>query len=83
MARNRHSNKHIEAAVEYAESLGWRFEKVTGHAWGRIFCPHATRDGCMISLWSTPRVPENHARQVRRKIDSCPHPMPEDEGETT
>lgn len=32
--RPRHPNKHIEAAVQYAESLGWRFIKGHGHRWG-------------------------------------------------
>jgi hypothetical protein len=60
--------------VSYAERLGWRVEMSNGHAWGRLFCPHATREGCIISVWSTPRVPENHARQIRRKVDACAHP---------
>lgn len=73
MARFRHPNKHIERAVRYAESLGRRVVTSEGHAWGRLFCPHANRDGCIISVWSTPRNPENHARQIRREVDGCPH----------
>ena len=40
---------------------------------GRLLCPHASRGGCIVSVWSTPRVAENHARQIRSKVDSCPH----------
>jgi hypothetical protein len=32
-----------------------------------------TREGCIIAVWSTPRNPENHARQITRLVDSCPH----------
>ena len=56
----------IEKAVQYAEQLGWRVVMSNGHAWGRLFCPHSTRDGCIISVWSTPRNPENHARHTRQ-----------------
>lgn len=73
MARHRHPDKHIEKAVQYAESLGWRVELSNGHAWGHLLCPHATREGCIVGVWSTPRNPENHARQIRREVDQCPH----------
>jgi hypothetical protein len=73
MSRPRHPDKHIEAAVRYAEGLGWRVRKSKGHAWGRLLCPAGTRDGCIISVWSTPRDPENHARHIRRDVDGCPH----------
>jgi hypothetical protein len=73
MSRPRHPNKHIEKAVRYAESLGWRVQMSNGHAWGRLYCPHSGRDGCQMSVWSTPRKPENHARQLMREIDLCPH----------
>jgi len=60
-------------AVQYAESLGWRFEKASGHAWGFLKCPQATRQGCIVAVYSTPKSAGNHARQVCRKIDRCPH----------
>jgi hypothetical protein len=81
MGRPRHSNKHIELAVQYAEALGWRLEMSNGHAWGRLFCPHATREGCIVSVWSTPRNPENHARHIRREVDLCPHQLEETDHE--
>jgi hypothetical protein len=73
IARPRHPKPPIEKAVRYAEQLGWRVEMASGHAWGRLYCPQSSRDGCIISVWSTPRVPENHARHIRKFVDSCPH----------
>jgi len=75
MSRPRHSNKHIEAAVAYAEACGWRYVEAGGsaHAWGRMLCAFANRDGCTFSVYSTPRVPENHARHIRNKVDACCH----------
>jgi hypothetical protein len=26
-----------------------------------------------VGVWSTPRNPENHARQITRDVDLCPH----------
>ncbi|HXV62901.1 MAG TPA: hypothetical protein VEK15_19540 [Vicinamibacteria bacterium] len=68
MARPTHPRRVIEEAVQYADSRGWRFVEAGGssHAWGRLYCPEESREGCMLSVWSTPRVPENHARQIRR-----------------
>jgi hypothetical protein len=71
--RPRHTNKHIEAAVQHAESLGWRLVKGQGHAWGTLYCPLASREGCKIRIYSTPRNPEGHARQISRDVDSCAH----------
>ena len=78
MARSKHSNKEIEAALKHAEQHGWRVEKSgkSGHAWGRIYCPSndsECRCGefCISSIWSTPKSAANHARQIRRVVDYC------------
>lgn len=73
--RNLHPNKEIERAIQYAEHKGWRYKKAgnSAHAWGRLLCPQAMRDGCSMSVWSTPRNPDIHAQQIRRWINSCPH----------
>ena len=34
-----------------------------GHAWDRLYCPGATRDGCRIRVWSTPPNPEGHGQR--------------------
>jgi hypothetical protein len=73
MNRPRHPKPPVEAAVRYAEQLGWRVEMSNGHAWGQLLCPFVSREGCRVSVWSTPRVAENHARQIRKVIDRCPH----------
>ena len=82
MARPRHPDKHIEKAVRYAESLGWRVEISNGHAWGFLLCPQHTREGCSVTVNSTPRRPENHARKITRDVDLCPHPPNQDEGDS-
>ena len=47
MSRPRHPNKHIELAVQYAESLGWRVEMSKGHAGAILMSPkHAGRLHC-------------------------------------
>lgn len=73
MPRPSHPNKHIEAAVAYAELNGWRFVMRAGHAWARLYCAFADREGCSVSVWSTPRNAENHAKALRRVVDRCPH----------
>jgi len=72
--RPRHPNKEIEAAVAYAETQGWSWIKVSGHAWGKASLrASATETDAPFFVWSTPRVPEHHARQIKRDIDRCPH----------
>ncbi|HEY0210189.1 hypothetical protein [Acerihabitans sp.] len=66
-----HPNKHIQAAIEYALSKGWRFRHSKGHAFGRLTCGIPGHEEHQISVWSTPRIAENHAKQLRRRIDSC------------
>jgi len=72
---NNHKNKHIRAAVDYAIERGWRLE-VRGthaHAWGVLYCPWGRRGGCQKAVYGTPRVPEGHAKDIRRTVDQCPH----------
>jgi hypothetical protein len=62
MARARHPNKAIEAAIAEAESQGWLVVVGGSHAWGILYCPERGRDGHRFSVYSTPRVPEAHAK---------------------
>lgn len=76
MRRPKHPNKDVEAVLAHAEAHGWRIERARGHAWGRLYCPwndDECRCGefCIASVWSTPRNPINHARQIRRVVDGC------------
>ena len=70
-----HPNKHIREAIEYAVARGWRLRKSgrSSHNWGRLLCGAGARGGCSQPVHSTPRSPENHADDIRRKVDRCPH----------
>ncbi len=72
MARPRHPSKEIEAAVELAEARGWTVHLSSGHAWGHLYRPLGSRDGCRVSVWSTPRNAQNHAKGIRRAVERCP-----------
>lgn len=78
MSRRRHPDPHIEKALRYAESQGWRVEVLgpRAHGWGKMYCPHNDPDCrcgefCITVIWGTPKRPENHARQIRRVVDGC------------
>lgn len=75
MQRKKHPKKEIEKSIQYAESKGWRVKAAGGsaHAWARLMCPLKNREGCTMSVWSTPRDPSVHAEQIKRRVDSCPH----------
>jgi len=76
MERRKHPNKDVEAALAYAEARGWQVKQASGHAWARMYCPwndNECRCGefCIVSVWSTPRNPSAHARQIVRVVDGC------------
>src|ERR1700730_13886265 len=76
MGRARHPKKEVEDAIRHAEENGWRVEVGGSHAWGRLYCPYNDTDCrcgefCISSIWSTPKNPGNHARQVKRVVDNC------------
>jgi len=73
MARTRHPHKEIEEAVQYAEQQGWEFIRSGAHAWGIFHCPGRGQDGHKFSVYSTPKHPEAHARDLRRAVDRCRH----------
>jgi hypothetical protein len=76
MPRARHPKKDVEEALRHVEEQGWRIEVGGSHAWGKMYCPYndaECRCGefCIASIWSTPRNPGNHARQLKRVVDNC------------
>lgn len=71
MARPKHPNAKIESAVRDAEAAGWRFRKGRSHAFLRGYCPANNRNGHMLSVWSTPKKPEDHAKQIRQRVAQC------------
>ncbi|UHQ18169.1 hypothetical protein LVB87_07975 [Lysobacter sp. KIS68-7] len=78
MARKRHPKPEVESAIRHAESHGWRIQVGGAHAWGRMLCPYddaACRCGefCITGIWSTPKNPGIHGRQLRRVVDNCAH----------
>ena len=85
MARKKHPRKEIEQALIHAEEQGWSVSPGGGHAWGKMYCPYKDQDCrcgefCIASIWSTPKSPENHAKQIRRIVDNCTGTM-DDEAE--
>jgi hypothetical protein len=71
----RHPSKVVRGTIEDALRRGWRLEKATGkgHAWGKLYCPLASREGCRFTVYGTPAIPEAHARDLRRTLDRCRH----------
>lgn len=80
MPRARHPSKEIEAALCALEELGWQVSEAKGrsaHAWGFVRCPENAKDQCrggifcQMQVWSTPKVPQKHARELLRKAQGC------------
>src|ERR1035437_4926341 len=76
MTRQTHSKKEVEDAVKFAETEGWTVLLGGGHAWGKMYCPYndvECRCGefCIVSIWSTPKNPWNHAKQLKRVVTNC------------
>ena len=44
-----------------------------------MLCPLASREGHAMSIWSTPKSVENHAKQIKRNVDACEHQGDQDE----
>lgn len=67
---SRHQKPDVEKAIQYAEGLGWtRDVRHSGHLWGYVFCG----SGCRVRVNSTPRNQGDHAKDIRRAADRCPH----------
>ena len=57
----KHPKKEVNDALDYADQQGFEVERtVSGHRWGRITCTC----GASVSIWSTPKSPHDHGRQV-------------------
>lgn len=71
-----HPDDDIQRAIDHALARKWTLHQATGHAWGILRCPDNSSDCrcgefCQISVWSTPKVPRNHANHIRRVVDRC------------
>lgn len=73
--RKKHPSKEIEAVIKYAEKQGWRYQESgkSSHAWGQLLCPFSGRKGCIVSIWSTPSDPSDHATELMQHVRNCPH----------
>ena len=73
--RTRHPKKDVEQGLRYAESSSWSVQPTSsGHRWGVVSCNR----GCSVTIWSTPKNPANHAKDIRRAVDKCPHELLDD-----
>lgn len=65
MTWGRHQNKDIRRALDAAREAGMDVVPTdSGHRWGYVACPR--RDAPPLSVWSTPKVPENMARRIAK-----------------
>ena len=76
MGRRPHPKREVEAAIRHAEQHGWTIRKGGSHAWGKMYCPYNDErcrcgEFCITSIWSTPKNPGNHGRQLKRAVDNC------------
>lgn len=74
--RKRHTSKEIEAVLQQPEGLGWIVGEGKGHTWGLLRCPANSKECrcgqfCQMSVWSTPKNPERHARKLQQKARAC------------
>lgn len=73
MATAKHPNKHIREVLAIAAERGWRIVKSGGsaHAWGKMYCPGARRGACVVSIYSTPSNPRDHAQYLLARLNDC------------
>jgi hypothetical protein len=79
MARKRHTSKEIETMIQELEALGWAVIEGKGHAWGMLRCPNNSKECrcgefCQMSVWSTPKNPQQFAKKLRQKALACVKP---------
>ena len=71
-----HSKKQVRDALDEAYAAGFAIRATpAGHRWGYVECGKC---GQTFSVWSTPRNPDNHAKQIRHYMKRHRH---EDETE--
>jgi hypothetical protein len=71
--RAKHPKKPIEAALERAESWGFRLETNRAH-WGILYCPGREAGKCPpFSVNGSPRNADNEAKRIDRFVTRCPH----------
>ncbi len=71
VSRGRHQKKEVADALGDAEAVGLVVVELhAGHRWGEVICEscQSARD-----VWSTPRNPGPHAKQLKRFIAKHTH----------
>jgi hypothetical protein len=72
VSRGRHPKKEVAEALRRAQDVGLSIVEIhRGHRWGEVRCLpcEASRD-----VWSTPRDPGTHAKQIDRFAARHMHP---------
>lgn len=71
VSAGRHPKKEIADALKRAKAIGFHVSEIhRGHRWGEVVCGtcDASRD-----IYSTPRNPGTHAKQIDRFIQDHMH----------
>lgn len=70
-----HSKQYFRDALKYAQNAGWWLRKFDGHSYGRAVCDRELpkEDRCEFLIFSTGRAAETSARELRSRVDRCPH----------
>jgi hypothetical protein len=71
MAAGRHSKKEVGEVLRGLPDHLVVVATDAGHRWGYVEC---TRCGDRLSVWSTPRSPGNHAKDIARFALRHDHP---------
>ncbi len=74
----KHQHKKITEVLEYAQEQGWSIQESRGRSWGKVSCPYndnkcRKRKYCLKNVYTTPKNPENKARELKRIIQNCIH----------
>lgn len=67
--------KEILAAIGDLESAGWKIHYTGGraHAYAKAYCPGGSACCPPLTVYGTPRVPENEAAKLKRALRRCAH----------
>lgn len=70
-----HSKQHFRDALKHARNAGWSFYEFEGHCFGRVVCdPDLPKeDRCEYLVFSTGKALESAARELKSRVDRCPH----------
>ncbi|MFB6391633.1 hypothetical protein [Polymorphospora lycopeni] len=74
ISSGRHPKKEIADALRRADGAGLLVKQIhRGHRWGEVICTYCQ---ARRSVWTTPRDPGTHAKQIDRFALDHRHPLP-------